>query len=205
MEIERINGYQDSRFSPKALRQHGCYLVQDQPYEVEIISEETAVIKGKRQELFPEVIDVFRFHAPHITVFLNTEGGLVKEYPPVPRFPIALDRIQPSQFYVDCEKLAAVQDFITSWNEIVIPVIAAGERYIALDGHTRLYFAAIHHWNKVYAVLDTAGDYIWDFVHEARSRQIVTPKDLELLRHEEYVRRWDSYCEAYFSKRNAAT
>ena len=37
MEIQRINTYDDKRFSQAILLQHGCFLVDGKPYEVEII------------------------------------------------------------------------------------------------------------------------------------------------------------------------
>ena len=39
MNIKRINTYDDKRFSQKVLNQHGCFLVEEEPYEVEIISD----------------------------------------------------------------------------------------------------------------------------------------------------------------------
>ena len=39
MEIQRIDTYADSRFSECALFQHGCFLVEGKPYEIEIISD----------------------------------------------------------------------------------------------------------------------------------------------------------------------
>ena len=38
MLVERINTYNDPRFSPEARVQHGCYLVGGAPCEVRIIS-----------------------------------------------------------------------------------------------------------------------------------------------------------------------
>ena len=47
MEIQRINTYTDERFSREALMQHGCFLVNDAPYEVNIISDFEAIVLGK--------------------------------------------------------------------------------------------------------------------------------------------------------------
>ena len=46
MEIQRIDTYADSRFSECALFQHGCFLVEGKPYEIEIISDFEAVVRG---------------------------------------------------------------------------------------------------------------------------------------------------------------
>ena len=47
MEIQRIDTYADSRFSECALFQHGCFLVEGKPYEIEIISDFEAEKKKK--------------------------------------------------------------------------------------------------------------------------------------------------------------
>ena len=48
MRIDRINTYDDNRFSQEALYQHGCYIVDgDVPVEIKIISQTEAIIKGE--------------------------------------------------------------------------------------------------------------------------------------------------------------
>ena len=101
MKIQRIDTYDDSRFTKDALYQHGCYLVDDEPYEVVIVSKNEAVICGKDQNVYCDVIDSFRIHAPHITCFYDVKHTIVKEYGVQKLFRIALSMIQPSQFYVD--------------------------------------------------------------------------------------------------------
>lgn len=60
MDIKRMDTYHDSRFSQNVLRQHGGFLVDGDPYEVEIISDREAVITGANPALYPAVIDAFR-------------------------------------------------------------------------------------------------------------------------------------------------
>ena len=71
MEIKRINTYDDNRFSQIVLYQHGCFLVDGKPYEVEIISDYEAIISGVDQAVYAEIIEEFRFYTPHITRFVN--------------------------------------------------------------------------------------------------------------------------------------
>lgn len=99
MKIQRIDTYDDPRFTKDALYQHGCYLVDDEPYEVVIVSKNEAVICGKDQNVYCDVIDHFRIHAPHITCFYDVKHTIVKEYGVQKLFRIALSMIQPSQFY----------------------------------------------------------------------------------------------------------
>ena len=59
MEIQRINTYDDKRFSQAGLLQHGCFLADGGLYEVEIISDYEAVISGVDQAVFAEIIEEF--------------------------------------------------------------------------------------------------------------------------------------------------
>ena len=52
MKIQRIDTYDDPRFTKEALYQHGCYLVDDEPYEIVIVSKNEAVICGKDRSVY---------------------------------------------------------------------------------------------------------------------------------------------------------
>lgn len=199
MEIKRINSYNDFRFSQRVLNQHGCFLVEDSPYEIEIISEKEALVRGERRELFPEIIEEFRFYTPHITRFYDINHNIFMEYPDKVIFQVSLSDIQPSQFYVDKDKIDAIRTFIHSEDDIIIQVAKQGKRYISLDGHTRLYYAVIMGWTRVRAVEETANDTLYGFVEEAMKRNIHTPYDLELVNHEEYEVKWNRFCDDYFA------
>lgn len=201
MEIERINSYRDARFSQKVLNQHGCFLVDGSACEVEILSGSEAVIRGGRPEAFPDIIEEFRFFTPHITVFYDENRNILLEFPPAKVFQVALEDIQPSQFYVDADKVQAVSTFLRSGEDIVIQALAYEGRYIALDGHTRLFYAAKMGWKTVNAVLEASGDYIYAFVKEAVARNVRSPYDLKLLSHGEYEVRWHRFCEDFFAGR----
>lgn len=202
MNIKRINTYHDNRFSQKVLNQHGCFLVEEEPYEVEIISSYEAVVHGKDKAVYPAVIEEFLFFTPHITKFYDEKRAIVKEYPKVEVLNLALGEIQPSQFYVDEEKVAAVGNFIEQGEDIIIQVSRYQDRYISLDGHTRLYYAVLKGFECVKAVLTEMDDCIYDFVEEAKKRNITSPQDLKLLSHEEYVEKWHKYCNEYFNSKN---
>lgn len=201
MNIERINSYWDQRFSQAVLNQHGCFLVDGDPYEVEIFSQREAVIRGREESVFPTVIEEFRFYTPHITAFYDENRNIVKSFPPLPILKLSLKDIQPSQFYVDQDKINAIQDFIRAGEDIIIQVLKHGERYIALDGHTRLYYAVMMGWTEVFAVEADSDDYIFDFVKEAIRRDIQTPRGLQLVDHDTYERNWNQFCDDYFARR----
>ena len=108
MDIKRIDSYTDSRFSQRALDQHGAYTVDGQSYEIEITGPISAVVRGKDAVVYGALIEEFRFHAPHIVKFSDESGRTVAKYPPCEVIGIALESIQPSQFFVDEDKLKAV-------------------------------------------------------------------------------------------------
>ena len=198
LEIKRIHSYKDQRFSDKVLLSHGCFLVDDIPYEVEIISDFEAIIRGAKREWYVKVIEEFRFYTPHITRFIDDCGHVIKVYPKVPLLTLFLDQIQPSQFYVDEDKLAAISTFIYQPEDIIIQMMPFEDRYISLDGHTRLYYAVMKGWDTVRAIKVVSDDYIYGFVKEAKRRSILSPKDMVLVSHEEYVEKWVRFCEDFF-------
>ncbi len=69
MDIKRIDSYSDPRFSQRVLYQHGCFLVDGKPYEIEIVSDCGAVVRGEDAAVLSELFYEFRFFTPHITVF----------------------------------------------------------------------------------------------------------------------------------------
>lgn len=198
MNIKRIDGYGDSRFTQKVLYQHGCFLVDEEPYEVEIISDKEAIIRGKDQNKFQSIIDEFLFYTPHIYIFYDENNRRVKEYPAVHIFDVNLKDIQPSQFYVDKDKVEAIQTFVKSSDDIVIQVMKDQQRYISLDGHTRLYYASMMGFEKVKAIIADSDDYIYDFTLEAIRRGVQTPHDLMVLNHEDYEKKWYGFSDDYF-------
>ena len=100
MNITRIDTYDDNRFSQNVLNQHGAYVIEDEPYEIEIISKDSAVVRGKDSSAFGELIEQFRFHAPHICRFLDIAGVVLKEYPPEATIRVKPENIHPSQIMI---------------------------------------------------------------------------------------------------------
>lgn len=197
MKVERIHDYSDPRFSPKVLMQHGAYLANGQPCEVEIISADTAIVRGDAR-LLDAVIEQAREYAGHISCFCDEKGNTLRRFPKPEVFCLPLDAIQPSQFYADELKASAVATFIASEKDIIIPLTRREDRFISLDGHTRLYVASRMGFDKVYGFISPADGYIYDFASLAAARGILSPRDITLLPHEEYCRLWLGFCREYF-------
>lgn len=197
--IQRIHTYDDPRFSREALLQHGCYLLDGTPCEVRILSGDTAMITGCPAPLVVEMIAAFRFNAPHITRFVDPCGVVLAALPAASLFPVALADVQPSQFFVDEEKLAAVSTFIHSAEDVIVPVAACDGRFVSLDGHTRLYLAAQRGWTHVRAIADTADSVLLAFAAEAARRGVHTPADMTLLPHAAYEVQWNRFCDDFIA------
>lgn len=203
-EIQRVDAYCDHRFSQTVLFQHGAFLVDGEPYEVEIIGKDSAKVKGPRRELYAPLIEEFRFFAEHISRFYDQTGALIAEFPPVRLFPLKLSKIQPSQFYVDEDKLQAVRTFLFTPEDIIVPVIQLENRYVSLDGHTRLAAAVDAGYDSIYAFCSKSDDYIFSFVEEAKKRGVFSPRDLKRVSHKEYEIVWNQFCDDFFKRRNQA-
>ena len=199
MEIQRIDTDEDSRFSQTVLHQHGCFLADGKPYEVEVISYHEATIRGENQTVYTAVAEEFRFYTPHITRFYDRDRKIVKEYPPVQVLTLRLEQIQPSQFFVDADKIEAVRSFIHTPQDIIIQVLPNKDRFISLDGHTRLYYAVMKGWEYVRAVAVPSDDWTYKFVSEAQKRGIYVPNDMTLVSHAEYEEKWDRFCNDLFA------
>ncbi len=204
MNIERINNYSDARFRKTVLLQHGAFLADGIPCEFEIIDSHSAKMLyryGDNSDAVTQLIDEFRFYTGHINRFFDEKGRLIKEFLPVKIFSVPIDEIQPSQFFVDKDKLDAVSSFVKSENDIVIPLFFYGniKKYVSLDGHTRLTLALERGYKTVNGFLDDPGDYIGSFVDEAQKRGIFGVRDITKLSHSEYEIKWNKFCDDFFA------
>ena len=196
-EIKRIDCYDDKRFAKKVLAQHGAFVINEKvPCSVEIIGQDTALINCDNAEYFDLVINEFLFYAEHIRKFY-ANGELIKELAPLELFDISLADIQPSQFYVDEDKINAVKSFIKSADDIIVPLRRFGERYISLDGHTRLSVAVQNGYGKVKGFITQSDTQLIGFVKEAQKRSVFSPYDLKVLSHAEYDILWNKFCDDF--------
>ena len=204
MEIERLNTYTDDRFSHDVLLEHGAFLVDGyRPCSFKIRDDRSATVFFDDYSNLAELIEEFRFYTEHITVFYDCTGTKIAEFPPVSLKALPIDAIQPSQFYVDADKVQAISTFVAAGRDIIIPVVydKRFDKYVSLDGHTRLYYAYTQGWHTVKVFESHTDDDIFFFVDEARRRGVFSPKELNILSHKEYVQKWDKFCNDFFAKK----
>lgn len=201
-KIQRVNSYEDDRFEKDILNQHGAFIV-DEKYKCsfKIINKDSAIVLFDKEVDVFQLIDEFRFYSEHIINFYGEDMELIKAFPPINIFHITIKDIQPSQFFVDMDKVKAIGSFIKSEEDIIISLAKIKDSFISLDGHTRLYYAVSKGYSKVKGYLTEPGDYLEGFVEEARKRKVYSPYDLELISHEEYEIKWHKFCDNFFSER----
>ena len=202
-KIKRIDSYVDERFDDEVLKQHGAFIV-DEKYKCsfKIINKDSAIVYFDKEVEVLEVIDEFRFYSEHITNFYNENNELIKTFPEVDVFDIEINNIQPSQFFVDLDKVNAIETFIKDEDDIIIALIKKDDQFISLDGHTRLYYAVSKGYSKVKGFLTETDESIYGFVEEARKRNVFNPSQLILVPHDEYEIKWNKFCDDFFSERD---
>lgn len=199
--IQRINGYEDARFSQTVLHQHGAFLVDGEPCAFEVVGLREARVDYAGPYL-TQAIAEFRFYAEHITEFRNLAGDVVAAFPPVALRRCAMADIQPSQFCVDADKVRAVEEFVKAEEDVVIPVASVEGRLVSCDGHTRMYVAAQRGLTHVLTFFASEpGDYLSAFAHEARKRGVNSVDNLPCLPHAAYEVRWNQFCDDFFAAR----
>ena len=199
MEIKRVTEYNNPSFSQIVLNQRGAFLIDEEPYEIEIISSDSAFVKGKNRKNFKKLIEYFRYYSPHILNFFDENDKKIISFEKKPVLTLEVDKIQPSQFYIDENKVNALENFIKNSKDIVIQVVKSDEGYICVDGHTRLFIAFLNNFKTVHAIETEFDDDTNYFVSQVKKRNIFTIKDLKLVSHNDYKNLWIDFCNSYFN------
>jgi len=163
-------------------------------------------IKGQDATIFADtelyldaVIGEFLFYSGFVTTIKNAVGEVIlTRQCELQKRDIVT--IQPSQFYINAQKLADCKKWINGADDIFVPVWENGGKVVALDGHTRLRAALDLGYGQVYTYRDSCDEYKPNFVNEARARGIHSVADMKVLDDEEYRINWHGYCDAFFRR-----
>ena len=206
-DIKRIESLEEYPCAdPQYVSRHTAFWVDQAIVYFEILNPEQAIIHCNKKilensALLEEVIQEFRFYSYHITQFLNEQHQLVKKFPSVELTLVEINDLQPSQFYVNQEKILQCSGWIENLHHLIIPV-HPNTNFIC-DGHTRLYAALQKGFHKCYIyTAEESGDYLLDFVKMARERNIFHVADLQPLSDSEYKTLWWQFCDDYFAHKN---
>ncbi len=175
-----------------------AYLLDGRSVYFEILGKDSAMILNYTGERLAELIAEFRFYNYNITRYYDAQHRLLRSYEPVPLTEAAIADLQPSQFYVNKDKLQNCASWIESKEQLIIPVFP--DSNIICDGHTRLYAAWQKGISQCYTYpADDVDQYIHDFVREAQTRGIYRIDDLTPLYDEDYKKLWYAFCDKYFA------
>lgn len=198
-----IRDRENKVYTPKNRLLGNCFtvLTDNAAFYYEFVPNSAeALILCDSLEYVEEVIQEFRFYNFHITVFYNQDHTLYRSFDPVFTFKLPIKIIQPSQFFIDEEKLKVIEEYIQP-EEIFIPVTIIHDEYVCLDGHTRLFYLYKNDSKMVNVYMDKPFPYIQDFIYLAKENNIFNISGLKLLSHEEYDIYWNGFCDDYFGKK----
>lgn len=167
-------------------------------YEFVIKNNEGKIITNDTKYI-NEAIEEFRYYNKYISIFRSEDGSFYKAFDPIFTFKLPIYCIQPSQFFIDQDKLEIIENYMDD-DKIYLPVAIIDDEYVLLDGHTRLY--ALHkNYNKLVNVyIDTPFEGINDFIYIAKENNIFKISNLNVLTHEEYDKLWNGFCDEYFGR-----
>ncbi|MGM9969609.1 MAG: hypothetical protein ACI35S_04335 [Anaeroplasma sp.] len=199
IERDRISNI----YNEKSRLLGNCFTVTDNNnkyfYEF-LIDKNEAIIKTNNLQYIEEVVGEFRFYNKYITKFHTEDNSYFEEFEPVYSFKLPIKCLQPSQFFIDEEKLKIIDNNLSS-NEIYIPVAIIDDEYVILDGHTRLYAMTLNYEKLVNVYLDNYDESISDFVYMAKEQNIRDISSMHVLSHNEYDKYWNKFCEEYFNNK----
>lgn len=197
-----IRTYEDNYYKEKSRILGNCFNVKisNITYHYEfIIQNNTAVINTDNQEYINEVIEKFRFYNKYISTFKTKDNSFYKSFDDVYTYKLPISVIQPSQFFINEDKLNHLDNYLDI-DEIYLPVNIINDEYVLLDGHHRLYLAYLNHLKMVNVYLDDYDYSISDFVYFAKEQNIKNIKDLKVISKELYKELWDGFCDQYFNQ-----
>lgn len=173
-------------------------VIADKEYYYEFnIKDNESLIKTNDLKYIEEAIDEFRKYNLNIIKFYTNDNTFYKEFDYVYTFKLPIKILQPSQFFIDKDKLKNIEENL-NYEEISIPVCIINDEYVILDGHTRLYALYENDYKMVNVYIDNQYPHIDDFVYMAKENNIFSIKNLQKLSHDEYDKYWNKFCDDYF-------
>lgn len=200
MEIIRA-GYNDTDIFSKSDLVFGacCFYSKDRAFKYLFkINGREATLYANTKQYVSEAIEEFLFYSGFVTLIKDENGSLLLEKPQIQPYLLEILQIQPSQFYINEKKLECCKKWVTSHEDILIPIVIKDDKCISLDGHTRLRAALDLGYKSVYVYPDEYDDYIFRFVDEAIGRNINDVSHMEVISEDEYKIKWDKFCDGFF-------
>jgi len=178
-----------------------CFYTEDKAnkYFFEI-NGQAATLFTNSDQYIDQAIDEFLFYSSFIILIKDQNGSILTTRTPNKPYLYEISDIQPSQFYINETKLEICKKWITGPEDIFIPIVIRDGKSISLDGHTRMRAALDLGYTSVYVYPDEFDETIFEFVDEAIRRNIYRITDMEIVSNEDYVLKWDRFCDELFER-----
>jgi len=200
MRITRA-GLKDTDIFTKEELRYGacCFFTEDRTskYFFEIRGQE-AILFSNTEQYINQAIDEFLFYSGFITSVKDKDGRILMTKTQNKPYLHKLLEIQPSQFFINEDKLSNCKKWIKGIADIFIPIVIKDGKSISLDGHTRMRAALDLGYTSVYVYPDEYDETIFHFVDEAIRRNVNSVADMELVSGDEYEAKWNKFCDDLF-------
>jgi len=200
MRITRAGLKDADIFTDEELRYGACcFFTEDRAYKYffEIRGQE-AILFSNTEQYINQAIDEFLFYSGFVNSVKDKDGRVLMTKTQNKPYLHKLLEIQPSQFYVNEDKLSNCKKWIKGIDDIFIPIAIKDGRSISLDGHTRMRAALELGFTSVYVYPDEYDETIFHFVDEAIRRNVNSVADMELASGDEYEIKWNKFCDDLF-------
>lgn len=168
-------------------------------YEFDIHKNQALIITNDIKYI-ENAIDEFRKYNFNITTFYTKDKCFYKSFDEVFTFKLPINIIQPSQFFINEDKLLNIENNL-DFDDITLPVAIINDEYVLLDGHTRLYYLYLNNIKMVNVYIDSYDSYIKDFIYIAKENNIFNIEKLTKLNNEDYEKYWIGFCNSYFENK----
>ena len=205
MKIIRADSSDTDIFSEYELGFGACCFFTEgktHKYFFEIKGREATLFSNTKQYI-PQAIEEFLFYSGFVVTIKDENGNILLTRTKPEPFLLEIEKIQPSQFYINQKKLESCKKWIKCPEDVYIPIVTGNGKAISLDGHTRMRAAMDLGYACVYVYPDEHDEYIFYFADEAIKRRINSVSDMELVSDEDYKIKWHKFCDDFFEERGA--
>ncbi len=199
--MEIIRDRESSFYSEKAKILGNAFTIIDNniKYYYEFIPDGTkSIIKYNDMKYIIDAINEYRIYNKHVTKFKDINNNFYKAFDDIFYFKLPIKVIQPSNFFVDLDKIAIFEEYIDPSN-VYLPVAIINDEYVLLDHHNLLYFLNECNIKLVNVFITDYDEYINDFVYLAKENNIFNVNGLKALKHEDYEKYTKDFYDQYFN------
>jgi len=176
-----------------------CFYTEDRRnrYFFEIRGREATLFSNTEQYIC-QAIEEFLFYSGFVRTIKDKDGKSLIARTLNEPYLYDICKIQPSQFFINEDKLHSCKTWIKGLEDVFIPIAIKDGISISLDGHTRMRAALDLGFTSVYVYLDEYDETIFHFVDEAVKRKVHSVVDMEIISADDYKVKWNKFCDDLF-------